>query len=71
MLKKVYKEVSSAVGRITSDDIFMYAAQSSFYIITASIPFMMLFLALLKFIIPITEAEVILLVKSIVVDIFL
>lgn len=66
MLKKVYKEASAVIGRITSDDIFMYAAQGSFYIITASIPFMMLFLALLKFIIPITEAEVIVLAKSIV-----
>lgn len=66
MLKKIYKTLVSAVDRIAGDEIFMYAAQGSFYIITASIPFMMLFLALLKFIIPITEAEAVRMVGSLV-----
>lgn len=66
MLKKMYKTIAVIFERITADEIFMYAAQGSFYIITASIPFMMLFLALLKFIVPITEQEAIAMVKSIV-----
>lgn len=66
MLKKMYKTIATIFERITADEIFMYAAQGSFYIITASIPFMMLFLALLKFIVPITEQEAIAMVKSIV-----
>ena len=46
MFKKVYRTALQTANRINEDEIFVYAAQASFYIITASIPFMMLFLAL-------------------------
>ena len=59
MFKKIYRTALQTANRITEDEIFVYAAQASFYIITASIPFMMLFLALLKFFIPISEKEAI------------
>ncbi len=59
MFKKIYRTALQTVNRINKDEIFVYAAQASFYIITASIPFMMLFLALLKFFIPISEKEAI------------
>ncbi len=64
MLKKAYKKVVSAVMKITDDEVFTYAAQASFYIITASIPFMMLFLAVMKFFIPITELEAVAMIKT-------
>ena len=66
MLKKVYKTVRGAITKISEDEIFLYAAQSSFYIVTASIPFMMLFLALIEFIVPITEVEAVALAKTLV-----
>ncbi len=64
MLRKTCKTVMAVFNRITVDEIFTYAAQASFYIITASIPFMMLFLALLKFIVPISQAEAVAMVRS-------
>ncbi len=62
----MYFKLKRLVERISKDEIFIYSAQSSFYIITASIPFMMLFLALLKFLFPLTEAETVGLVKSLI-----
>ena len=53
MLKKIAKAAVSAFSRITADEIFMYAAQASFYIVTASIPFM-------------TEAEAVGMVQALV-----
>ena len=66
MVKKIYKLGKEFFGQISKDDIFIYAAQSAFYMITASIPFMMLFLALLKFIMPISENDAISVIKTIV-----
>lgn len=65
-MRKIYRSVIMTLAKITNDEIFPYAAQASFYIITASIPFMMLFLALLKFIVPINEAEAVAMVRSLV-----
>ncbi len=66
MLKKVYETTKSIVKKISDDEVFVYAAQSSFYIVTASIPFIMLFLALIEFIVPITELEAVNLAKTLV-----
>lgn len=63
-MKKIYRSVMTALKKITADEVFPYAAQASFYIIIASIPFMMLFLALMKFVVPITEAEAVAMVRS-------
>lgn len=59
MFKRICRTAFKTANRINEDEIFVYAAQASFYIITASIPFMMLFLALLKFFIPVSEPEAI------------
>ncbi len=57
MFKKAYRLVKSAIERIFEDEIFVYSAQGSFYIIIASIPFLMVFMEILKFFIPITRHE--------------
>lgn len=62
----MYSKLKRLVDRVVGDEIFIYSAQSSFYMITASIPFMMLFLALLKFLFPFTEAETVKLIKSLI-----
>lgn len=66
MFKKIYKIIRNFIDKISEDEVFVYAAQSSFYIVTASIPFMMLFLALIEFILPISEAEAVGLAKTLV-----
>lgn len=43
--------------RIYEDSVPVYAAQSAFYIIIASIPFLMLLITLVRFFIPITRAD--------------
>ncbi len=65
-MKKILKTVFSVADRIDRDEIFVYAAQSSFYIIIAAIPFLMLFIETLKFFLPITEAEAVLMMKAFV-----
>lgn len=62
----MYLKIKRFVNRITEDEIFIYSAQSSFYMITASIPFVMLFLALLKFLFPFAEDEMVRLVKTLI-----
>ena len=62
----MYLKLKRLVDRISQDEIFIYSAQSSFYMITASIPFMMLFLALLKFLFPLTEQETLALLKPLI-----
>lgn len=63
-MKKIYRTVKTVFDKIGADEIFTYAAQASFYIITASIPFMMLFLALLQFFVPITEIQAVSMVRT-------
>jgi len=43
--------------RLYEDSVPVYAAQSAFYIIIASIPFLMLLITLVRFFIPITRAD--------------
>ena len=66
MVKKLYKLIKEFFEQMSKIDIFIYAAQSAFYMITASIPFMMLFLALLKFIMPISENDAIAVIRTVV-----
>lgn len=49
-------DLSTAIAR---DNVFMYAAQASFYIIISSIPFIMMLLSLAKFILPLSESDII------------
>ncbi len=48
---------------ITRDNIFMYSAQASFYIIISSIPFVMMLISLAQFILPISESDVLIMMN--------
>ncbi len=51
-LYKTFLKISETVNR---DRIFMYAAQASFFIIISAIPFLMLLLSMLRYILPVSE----------------
>lgn len=57
-LKKIVDASAKFVQNIIGDNIGIYAAQASFFIIIAVIPFTMLLLALVKYIVPITESDI-------------
>ena len=59
------------VNVIIRDNIYMYSAQASFYIIISSIPFIMLLLSLSTLILPVTETDLMLFFEPFVPDIFL
>ena len=50
--------IFNLIGAITRDNVYMYSAQASFYIIISSIPFIMMLLSLAKFILPVSESDV-------------
>lgn len=58
ILKKFSSGVVHFVKNIVDDNIGLYAAQASFFLIISAIPFMMLLLALVKYIVPITESDI-------------
>lgn len=43
---------------ISKDNVFVFAAQAAFYIIISSIPTLMMLIALVKFILPVSESDV-------------
>jgi len=53
---------------ITRDNIFMYSAQASFYIIISSIPFIMMLLSLARYILPISESDVLIMLSPLIPD---
>lgn len=53
------KKISRLIVRIAEDDVMVYSAQASFYILIASIPFVMLLLSLIRFWLPLTEQDII------------
>lgn len=65
-MKKIIKIVSDIAGRIDEDRVTVYAAQASFYVIIASIPFIMLLLSLARYITPLSYNEIITAVNAIV-----
>ena len=46
------------ISEIANDNIGLYAAQASFFLIISLIPFVMLLLTLVKFVIPVNEADI-------------
>ncbi|MDD6214903.1 MAG: YihY/virulence factor BrkB family protein [Firmicutes bacterium] len=56
---KLSKRILNIAKIINNDNIFVYSAQASFYIIIASIPFIMLLLSLAQYILPVSESDVI------------
>lgn len=65
-LKKIQAFLSDMIERIDSDSVTVYAAQASFYVIIASIPFIMLLLSLAQYVAPLGYDEVIAAVNAIV-----
>lgn len=64
ILKKFSSGVVKFVKNIIDDNIGLYAAQASFFLIISAIPFMMLLLALVKYIVPISENDIFHFVKT-------
>lgn len=54
----IWKKFQSIAKIITADNIFVYSAQASFYIIISSIPFIMLLLSLTQYILPVSEQDI-------------
>ena len=56
---KLSKRILNIAKIISDDNIFVYSAQASFYIIIASIPFIMVLLSMAQYILPVSESDVI------------
>ncbi len=54
----VIKKIQSIAKIIDADNIFVYSAQASFYIIISSIPFIMLLLSLSQYFLPVSEQDI-------------
>lgn len=54
----LHKRIYNTAALISRDNVFLYSAQASFYIIISSIPFIMLLLSLAQYILPVSETDV-------------
>ncbi len=54
----LHKKIYNIASIISRDNIFVYSAQASFYIIISSIPFLMLMLLLAQYVLPVNETDV-------------
>ena len=50
--------ILKAIRKFSEDQINLYATQAAFYFIVSAVPFFMFLLSLMRFILPITEAEI-------------
>lgn len=66
LTRKIKELAVEVIERIDRDSVTVYAAQASFYVIIASIPFIMLLLSLAQYIVPIGYDEVISAINTIV-----
>lgn len=57
-MKKILRYVSRLIKRIFADEITVYSAQASFYIIISVFPFVMLLMSLIGFIMPISSQNI-------------
>lgn len=55
---KIYRYVLDIAKKVQSDSIFVYAAHTSFYIIISAIPFIMVLLSSLEYILPLWDEEI-------------
>ena len=67
----IKKNIINIASVIVRDNIYMYSAQASFYIIISSIPFIMLLLSLASLILPISDGDILRFSAPFVPDIFL
>lgn len=56
-IRKIYKSVKEFIERCMDDDVPVFAAQASFFMIFSVIPFVMLLITLLKYIFPVNIDE--------------
>lgn len=68
---RIKNKIFSIASVIVRDNIYMYSAQASFYIIISSIPFTMLLLSLASLILPISDGDILRFLAPFVPDIFL
>ncbi len=64
-MKKVINPIFRFIKMLNSDNIFVYAAQASFFIIISAIPLSMLFLSLLRYLLPVSGEEILLLSRNV------
>lgn len=57
-IKKMYGHITEFIKNISEDNIGMYSAQASFFIIISAVPFIMLLLALAGFIVPLSHESI-------------
>lgn len=63
MANKAFRTLSALIRRVTHDEVGLYAAQASFFLVISLVPLLMLLLPLVRFIIPFEEAEILALLK--------
>ncbi len=56
-IRKIYKSIKEFIERCMADDVPVFAAQASFFMIFSVIPFVMLLITLLKYIFPVNIDE--------------
>lgn len=64
-------KIFNLIRAIARDDVYMYSAQASYYIIISSIPFIMMLLSLAKFILPVSESDIVIIASSFLPEIVL
>lgn len=64
-------KIYNLIRAIARDNVYMYSAQASFYIIISSIPFIMMLLSLAKFILPVSESDIVIIASSFLPEIVL
>ena len=69
-MSKFFKSAKETISLIIADDLPVYSAQASYYLIISVFPFMMLFLSLVGFIFPLERESVRIAIQSIVPETF-
>lgn len=65
----LHKKLFKTFKIISDDNIFVYSAQASFYIIISSIPFIIVLLSLAKFFLPVSETDVLAILEPLVPEV--
>ena len=59
MIKRLWECIKTFVHYVLDDDLGLYAAQASFFIIFSTTPFIMLLITLAKYVLPINQEQII------------
>ena len=70
-MKKIIIWIYNFVKMMNRDNIFVYSAQASFFIIISALPAAMLFLSLLRFLLPLSDIKILEIAKSFTPNILL